>query len=50
MEETIEITKKEYEKLLEDSRWLQALRANGVDNWEWYDAAIDYYNDHYKEK
>ena len=44
MEEMIEITKKEYESLLKDSEWLRALEAAGVDNWEGYDIAIDYYD------
>jgi hypothetical protein len=30
----------EYERLVEDSRLLNALRRAGVDNWEWYDDAI----------
>jgi hypothetical protein len=38
--ETI-ITKEEYDRLLEDSRILNALRRHGVDNWEWYDDAIE---------
>ena len=45
MEETIKITKKEYELLLEDRKWLRALEAAGVDNWEGYDIAKDYYNE-----
>lgn len=50
MEEIIEITKKEYEKFLKDSRLLRALEAAGVDNWEGYDIAIDYYNGEDHEK
>lgn len=38
-EETITITKKEYESLKEDARWLQYLEGAGVDNWEGYDYA-----------
>jgi len=45
MEEMIEITKKEYESLLEDRKWLYALEAAGVDNWEGYDIAKDYYDE-----
>lgn len=36
MEETVTITKKEYEKLLEDAKFLRKLREAGVDNWEGY--------------
>lgn len=43
MEEMIEITKKEYENLLEGSKWIRALEAAGVDNWEGYDIAQDYF-------
>lgn len=35
-EETITITKEEYLELLNDSLFLAALRAGGVDNWEGY--------------
>lgn len=41
MEETITITKKEYESLLEDSKKLQALEGAGVDNWQGYDYAME---------
>ncbi len=41
MEETVTISKKEYEKLLKDSRFLQALEAAGVDNWEGYEFAFE---------
>ena len=40
MEETITISKKEYESLLEDQKLLQALQDYGVDNWTGYDGAI----------
>ncbi len=36
-EETVTITKEEYIQLLNDSNFLNALRAGGVDNWEGYD-------------
>ncbi len=39
MEETVTISKKEYESLLEDSKKLTALKNAGVDNWEGYDYA-----------
>ena len=35
-EELITITKKEYESLINDALNLAALKAGGVDNWEWY--------------
>lgn len=41
MEEMIEITKKEYDRLLADSRQLAHLEANGVDNWEGYSRPSD---------
>jgi len=44
-DEMVEITKKEYENFLKNSAWLRALEAAGVDNWEGYDIAIDYYNE-----
>lgn len=40
-DETVTISKKEYESLKEDSDVLNALRAAGVDNWEWYDDALE---------
>lgn len=39
MEETVNITQKEYDSLLEDSELLQALQNYGVDNWEGYSLA-----------
>jgi hypothetical protein len=44
-EEMVTITKKEYDKLLDDSHLLSCLRAAGVDNWDGWDNAIDLYND-----
>ncbi len=43
--ETITITKKEYEKLKDDSKWLSCLEAAGVDNWEGYDFARELLDD-----
>ena len=40
MEETITITRKEYNQLLEDSNKLRCLENNGVDNWTWYGEAM----------
>ena len=45
MEETVTISKKEYESLLEDSEKLSALEAAGVDNWEGYDNAMEMMKD-----
>jgi hypothetical protein len=45
--EMVTITKAEYEKLLEDSDWLNCLEQAGVDNWEGYSVAIDI-RDEYK--
>ena len=33
----------EYEELLDDSLFLNCLRNNGVDNWDWYDEAVTEY-------
>lgn len=41
MEETVTISKKEYEELLEDQLLLQCLQGAGVDNWEGYDYALE---------
>jgi hypothetical protein len=34
----------EYEKLKADQDFLECLRAAGVDNWQGYEMAMDYYN------
>lgn len=39
-EETITITKKEYNDLRKDAWTLSALERGGVDNWEWYGDSI----------
>jgi len=39
MEDMVTIPKKEYESLLEDSNWLNALENAGVDNWGGYNFA-----------
>lgn len=41
MEETVTISKKEYESLLEDQWFLQCLQRAGVDNWNGYDYAVE---------
>lgn len=40
-EDTVTITKEEYEELLANTRWLYCLEAAGVDNWDGYDVAQD---------
>jgi len=40
-EETVTISKKEYESLKEDARWLQCLESAGVDNWQGIDYAYE---------
>ena len=37
----ITISKKEYERLLEDADWLNCLEQVGVDTWDGYEIAID---------
>lgn len=38
--ETVTIPKKEYDELIKDSEFLNALRAAGVDNWDGYSEAL----------
>lgn len=48
----IEITiipKQDFENLLKDSRFLDCLRFQGVDNWDGYQYAIDAYEEFYGE-
>lgn len=42
-EETVTISKKEYESLKDDSFKLECLEGGGVDNWEGYDFAMEEY-------
>jgi hypothetical protein len=42
-ESIVTITKEEYDKLLDDSIFLNCLRNAGVDNWEWYGEAVSEY-------
>lgn len=39
--ELIEIEKHVYDDLVDDQKFLRALNAAGVDNWEWYDYAVE---------
>ena len=48
--DTVTISKKEYDELRKDSEILQALYANGVDNWDGYSDAVGYsYEDETEE-
>ncbi len=49
MDETVELQRKDYKKLLDDSRLLDALRAAGVDNWDGYDYAQELLEEWEKE-
>lgn len=40
-EETITITKKEYDSLQDDSFWRACLEAGGVDNWSGYHDSLE---------
>lgn len=40
IDETVTISKKEYELLLKSVEWLECLEAAGVDNWEGIDHAV----------
>ena len=44
-EDTVTISKEEYESLLEDSEKLSALEAAGVNNQEGYDSAMELMED-----
>ena len=41
MNETITISKEEYDQLVEDSEILAKLYAAGVDNWQGYNLALE---------
>lgn len=50
IEETVTISKKEYENLKDAQHMLQCLHAGGVDNWEWYSDSLrdgGYFQDEY---
>ena len=44
-EETVTILKSEYDQMLEDVQFLDALLAAGVDNWSGYDQACQMVGD-----
>lgn len=39
--EMVTVPKQEYDSLVKDSKFLEALRAAGVDNWDGYEFALD---------
>lgn len=41
MEETVTISKKEYEELVKDGQFLRCLQYAGVDNWSGYEYALE---------
>lgn len=43
--ENITITKEEYDKLVDEKKFLDALRGAGVDNWDGFDYALELYNE-----
>ena len=45
IDDTVNVPRNEYEDLLERSAFLAALEDSGVDNWEWYDEAVNTYNE-----
>lgn len=45
----ITIKKTDYDELVEDSNFLSCLEAAGVDSWDWYDFAVEEYNNTYKK-
>lgn len=44
---TIEVNEEDYLRLVEDSAFLEALRAAGVDNWEGLDEAVRIFNENH---
>lgn len=47
-QETITISKAEYQHLVNEKAFLSALLDTGVDSWDGYEAARDLYNNEYK--
>jgi len=43
--DTITISKEEYDELKSDARFLDCLRAAGVDNWDGYGFALEEYQE-----
>jgi hypothetical protein len=45
MTDTVTISKERYDELIREEKFLDALRAAGVDNWEGYDYAQEMLDD-----
>jgi hypothetical protein len=45
MEDTITISVERYNELIRSEKILNALYAGGVDNWEWYEEALENMDD-----
>ena len=50
VEETVSITKKEYKRLKDDSLFLGCLFAQGLDNWQGYELALEEHEENRGEK
>jgi hypothetical protein len=48
-QETVTITKEEYDRLLDREWFLECLKAQGVDNWQGYGDAWDMYEEDEEE-
>lgn len=44
-EETVTISKKEYDSLLDDALWRTCVENAGVDNWSGYEYAMEEYHE-----
>lgn len=42
---TVTISQEEYDSLLEDAKWRQAVENAGVDNWEGFDYAMELFEE-----
>lgn len=49
-ENSVTISRKEYDSLLEDSAWLSCLEGAGVDNWDGWDYARELYQEQYGDE
>lgn len=46
----VEITKSEYRSLIRSQLWLGCLEGAGVDNWDGYEYAQEYWDENYKDE
>lgn len=44
------LTQEEYDELLDDQAFLEALRRAGVDNWDGYEEALDIYREEHQDE